>query len=163
MKKRLNSDYKIIISGLHDKNFIELKWLVRRKVVLLLWIWNSRTIQRIGTPVNPEVLKTNWYPATDFLIRQFVKQNKSHPMHYAQNHNRGHTWGMSTSRGVRGSAKCKLLWTGGEGRLVKWGCPHLEKFSKLIFEIAQAGGCLCNWIQLTCYLTTLKSYLGIKN
>lgn len=30
--------------------------------------------------LNPEVLKTNWYPAADFLIRQFVKQNKSHTM-----------------------------------------------------------------------------------
>ena len=32
--------------------------------------------------LNSKVLKTNWYPAADFLIviRQFVKQNKSHPM-----------------------------------------------------------------------------------
>ena len=30
--------------------------------------------------LNPKVLKTNWYPAADFLIRRFVKQNKSHPM-----------------------------------------------------------------------------------
>ena len=30
--------------------------------------------------LNPEVLKTNWYPVADFLIRRFVKQNKSHPM-----------------------------------------------------------------------------------
>ena len=30
--------------------------------------------------LNPEVLKTNWYRAADFLIRRFVKQNKSHPM-----------------------------------------------------------------------------------
>ena len=30
--------------------------------------------------LNPKVLKANWYPATDFLIRRFVKQNTSHPM-----------------------------------------------------------------------------------
>ena len=30
--------------------------------------------------LNPKVLKTNWYPVADFLIRRFVKQNKSHPM-----------------------------------------------------------------------------------
>ena len=30
--------------------------------------------------LNPEVLKTKWYHAADFLIRRFVKQNKSHPM-----------------------------------------------------------------------------------
>ena len=28
--------------------------------------------------INPKVLKTNWYPAADFLIRRFLKQNKSH-------------------------------------------------------------------------------------
>ena len=33
-KKRLNSYYKIMISGLHYKNFIQLKWLVQRKIVL---------------------------------------------------------------------------------------------------------------------------------
>ena len=30
--------------------------------------------------LNPEILKRNWYPAADFLIRRYVKQNKSHPM-----------------------------------------------------------------------------------
>ena len=30
--------------------------------------------------VNPEILKTNWYPAADFLVRRFVKNNKSYPM-----------------------------------------------------------------------------------
>ena len=42
---------------------------------------------------------------------------------------------------------------GGRG-LVKWECPHFEKFCKFIFEIAHAGSYLCNWIQVTCYLTT---------
>ena len=30
--------------------------------------------------LNPEVLKTNWYTAADFLVRQLVKKNKSHPI-----------------------------------------------------------------------------------
>ena len=29
--------------------------------------------------MNPELLKTNWYPASDYLIRRFVRQNKSNP------------------------------------------------------------------------------------
>ena len=29
--------------------------------------------------LNPEILKPNWYPAADYLIRRFVKQNTSHP------------------------------------------------------------------------------------
>ena len=29
--------------------------------------------------LNPEILKPNWYPAADYLIRRFVKQNISHP------------------------------------------------------------------------------------
>ena len=31
--------------------------------------------------LNPEILKPNWYPATDYLIRRFVKQNTSHPFY----------------------------------------------------------------------------------
>ena len=29
--------------------------------------------------LNPELLKTNWYPAADYLIRRFVRQNKFNP------------------------------------------------------------------------------------
>ena len=29
--------------------------------------------------MNTELLKTNWYPAADYLIRRFVRQNKSNP------------------------------------------------------------------------------------
>ena len=29
--------------------------------------------------MSPELLKTNWYPAADYLIRRFVRQNKSNP------------------------------------------------------------------------------------
>ena len=29
--------------------------------------------------MNPELLKTNWYPASDYLIRRFIRQNKSNP------------------------------------------------------------------------------------
>ena len=29
--------------------------------------------------MNPELLKTNWYHAADYLIRRFVRQNKSNP------------------------------------------------------------------------------------
>ena len=29
--------------------------------------------------MNPELLKTNWYPAADYLIRRFVRQNVSNP------------------------------------------------------------------------------------
>ena len=51
----------------------------------------------------------------------------------------------------------------GGGRLVKWKCPYFEKCYKFIFEIVHTGNCLCNWIHVTCYLTTLKSYLGKEN
>ena len=65
-------------------------------------------------------------------------------------------------QGGRGSAKWRQLRTGGGGGLVKWECPHFETFCKYILEIAQAGNYLCNWIQVTCYLTTPKSYLGYR-
>ena len=29
--------------------------------------------------LNTEILKPNWYPAADYLIRRFLKQNISHP------------------------------------------------------------------------------------
>ena len=29
--------------------------------------------------MNPELLKTNWHPVADYLIRRFVRQNKSNP------------------------------------------------------------------------------------
>ena len=29
--------------------------------------------------MNPELLKMNWYPAADYLIRRFVRQNQSNP------------------------------------------------------------------------------------
>ena len=62
--------------------------------------------------------------------------------------------------GWRGVSQMQTAVYRGRGELVKWGCLHFEKFCKFIFTIAQAGNCLCNWIQVTCYLTTPKSYFG---
>ena len=62
----------------------------------------------------------------------------------------------------RGQPNAESCGQGGRG-LVKWGCPHFEKVCKFIFEMAQAENCLCNSIQVTCYLTTPKSYLGIES
>ena len=51
-----------------------------------------------------------------------------------------------TLRG-RGGMEVSQMQTAAErrgGGLVKGVCPHFERFSRFVFEIAQAGNCLCN-------------------